>query len=518
MKLASTLLDLVSNLVPTKTRTIVRGHQQLPALAQTLDVDAIHGILREAEAGHCARLFALYRDVIAGYTHLQSEFAKRKLAVIADPLTLISADPDNATLVKHDKEVETHLVDLPGWVKFLSHSLDSTLYPVSISERIYSYSDRPGWRFEISGLEMIPADHLAWPYGELSLRETDASGNFTGQHIAINSARHVIHRGHLLTSVPDWWGGPMRAVLFWWFFATCDRDWWARFLDRFGSPFLEGRYDSSDERGRYELESAFSAATKLFGIVVSNDARVAMHQANTSQGGDAFEKFAQFANREVSKLVVGQTSSAEIQQAGLNGGGQGKLQGDVRDDIRRFDAYLLAHAIKTQILIPLWRLNGWLTPIPTVAFGSVDAEETEITADLLVALKNSGIALTDDGLSTVSKRLGLSLRFDNPSSLPTPGWPLSARPLRPPAASEAQARRAAAAVSAIAAASAPKIGRLVSGHSRSMTRAILDSPDPESAANEIASILAGYDPTAVADLYLSSLDALAANGVFSAAT
>lgn len=516
MKLATSLASLIGGLIPTKTRIVVRGRQHAPAIAHTMDVDAIHGILRAAEGGDCSRLFALYRDILASCSHMQAEFSKRKLGVLAEPLTLISADPKDPVQVKHNKEVETHLTERPNWIDFLSHLQDSILYPVSLAERLYCQSSRPGWRYEIGCLSPIPAIHLAWPLGEFSIRATDEHGNFTGSYTRPQLREYVCHRSHLLSSVPDWWGGPMRSLVFWWFFATNDRDWWARFLDRFGSPFLEGRYDSSDERGRYELEAAFSAATKLFGIVVSDDAKLVMHQANTSQGGDAFQAFAEFANREISKLIIGQTSSADVQKSGGIGDGQGESQADVREDIRRFDSTRLAHTIRTQVLIPLWALNGWDTPIPTVAFGAVSDDKAEITGELIESLFSAGIVLTDAGLATVSERLGLGLRF---SASPPAGSPFALSTARRPALLPTVARRAARsqqarrAVESLSTNVSPKLARIMTARAHEFAAAVADSTSREQAAEAVAALAAAHDPTLAADLVASFLTSAAVNAV-----
>jgi len=516
MQLTSDIASLIGGLIPTKTKYVLRGRQQAPSLAQTMDVDAIHGILRAAESGDCIRLFALYRDVISSYSHLQSEFSKRKLAVLADPISLLPVNAKDLVQIALAKAVEAHLVDRPNWIDFLSHNLESVLYPVSLSERLYCASAKPGWRYEIAQLKPVPAIHLAWPEGELSIRATDDLGNFTGSFETPDLRQHIVHRAHLLSSVPDWWGGPFRAVLFWWFFATADRDWWARFLDRFGAPFLEGRYNSGDERGRYELQDAFSAATRLFGIVVSDEAEVKMHQANTSQGGDAFEQFAQFANREISKLVLGQTSSADVQQAGLNGGGQGKAQEGVRDDIRRFDATRLAHTIRTQVLVPLWQLNGWDIPIPAVTFGAISDDQTEITADLLTSLSAAGLELTEDGLNTVSERLGVGLRFVQARPVASP-FALSAIPTRRPALLPSVSRRAARqqqarrAVDALALSTAPKLARILAARSAEFAEAIESADSPQEAADNIAALAAAYDPGTAADLLEAFLSAASVN-------
>lgn len=523
MNLTSDLANLIGRLIPTQTRIVVRGsRQELPALAHTMDVDSIHGILREAEAGNCSRLFALYRDILSSHSHLQAEAFKRKLAVLSEPLNLIPDDPKDLAQVSHAKAVCDHLCARPSWIYFLSHLLDSSLYPVSLSERIYIPSGREGWRYEIASLNPIPATHLAWPEGCLSIRETDSFGNFTGSHWQPDPRRHILHRAHLLTSVPDWWGGPMRSLLFWWFFATCDRDWWARFLDRFGSPFLEGRYDSSDERGRYELEHAFSFATRVGGIVLSDEAAVKMHQANTSQGGDAFQAFAEFANREISKLIVGQTSSSDIQKEGGIGGGQGKGQADVRDDIRRFDSTLLSHTIKTQILAPLWQLNGWEMPLPNVTFGAVSEEKGELTGATILALAQAGWEPTDEGVATISSKIGVSLQRisakppNDSSPFALSATPPRRSPLLPTVARRAERQRQArSAVDALALSASPKLARIMSAQAAEFAAAIEASGSPEEAAENIAALVAASDPTTAAELIENFLSASSVNAVIS---
>lgn len=515
MSLKSAISELLSNLrPPTRTRVIVRGHQQPPSSAHQIDVDVLHGYLRSAEAGDTRQLFGLYRDILASHAHTQAVFGTRKLAVLGDPLNLIPEDPDNAEETALALAVQKHLTDRPGWMQFISHLLDSTLYPVAVSERCYRVSTLPGWRYELGAILPVPHTHLAWPMGDFRIRETDDEGNFLGTYYAPVPRTHIVHSGHLLCSVPHYWGGPMRALLFWWLFATMDRDWWARFLDRFGSPFLVGKYEEEDERARYELTDAFSAATRLFGLAVSKDTDIEMHQANSQGGGDAFEKFHTVANDEISKLVLGQTSSSSVKDGGLGGGGQAAAQSEVREDIRRYDAAALSHTIRTQILAPLWQVNGWTTPIPSVVFGAIDAEEADLTGDLIASLHSAGIELADDGLEKLSQKLGLSLRR-------IPALPLSialsgrqSLPLLAPAARRAaRQRQARSAVDSLVLSASPKLARMLSARANEFATAIANSDSPEAAAAAVAALAASYDPSTASDLIAHVLASASANAV-----
>lgn len=515
MTLKQNLSALLANLIPTKTRVITRAIQQPPATAHTMDVDALHGYLRQAESGITYPLFGLYRDILAGHAHTQGEFSKRKLSVLCEGLTLTASDPKNPLEVELASTVQAQLLNMAGWIKFLSHSLDAVLYPVALSARAYRPSRLPGWRYEIAELTPIPHIHLAWPEGVLSIRHTHEDGSFSGQYLLPNSRTHILHRSDLLPSLPDWWGGPMRALLFWWLFATMDRDWWARFLERFGAPFLVGRYPEADDGARWSLQDAFSAASRLFGIVVSSDTQIEMKEANAAGSGDAFDKFHTTANREISKLIVGQTSSAEIQTSGI-GDSQGTAQAGVRDDIRKYDAYVLGHMVKTQILAPLWHVNGWVSPLPSVSFGALSEEDAALTGEFLASLQAAGLRITTDGLEKLSAKYGYGIERipalpGGPSAPPlllstTGSAFLPSVELR--AARQRQARRA---VDAVVENATPRLARLMRGRTLELTAAIESADSPESAIAAVADFASAYDPSTAAELFEAVLSAASAN-------
>ena len=512
MSINSEIKALIRNLLPTTTRVVVRGRQQPQATSHLMDVDMLHSYLRSAEQGDTTQLFGLYRDILASHAHTQGQFSTRKLAVLGDPLSFTPKNPDDLAEAAWVADLQAHFDDMPNLMHFLSHSLDSTMYPVAVSERTYRASSKPGWRYEIAAITPVPHIHLAWPQGEFSLKNTDAAGNFLGTFSHPSPVRYITHRGHLLSSVPDWWGGPMRALLFWWLFATMDRDWWARFLDRFGSPFLVGKYNEADDDARYALEGAFSAATRLFGLAISKDTDVQMHQANSAGGGEAFEKFHTVANEEISKLIVGQPGTASSNGPKIGGDGQANAQADVRADIKKYDAARLAHTLKTQILLPLAKLNGWTYPLPSVSFGVISEEAADLTGDLMESLFRAGFEPDDDGLKKLNQKLGISLRRINSQS---PGLALSANPreslIAPAATRAARQQQARRAVESLAAAASPKLARLLRDRTLALAAAIDSADSPESAAAAVATLAASYDPGTAAELVTAVLTSAAVN-------
>jgi phage gp29-like protein len=271
-------------------------------------------------------------------------------------------------------------------------------------------------RFVIS--KLIPVPHYLEEYGlgRLRIQKTDAAGMPMAEYDDIDDTRYIVHRGHLLTT-PDNYGGPMRSILFWILFRACDRDWWIRFLERFGSPFLVGKYESGDDNTRNLLRQAFSSATKLFGIAVSRDVDIELQQANLTSG-DAFKAFIETANAEISRLIVGQTLSSTATATGL-GSGVSQLQSDVREDIRKLDALMLLETVKGQVVDQLLDINGFFGEV-TLSWGSASITELRQSVGLLKDLYTAGLVPTQEALGTISSKVGFELEriTPGPSAVP----------------------------------------------------------------------------------------------------
>jgi phage gp29-like protein len=279
-----------------------------------------------------------------------------------------------------------------------------------------------------------------------------------------------------------------------------DREWWARFLDRYGAPFVVGKYDGGDDASRSTLERAFMYAQKLGGLVVSRETEVEIKQAAASDAGDAFEKFHSLCNREVSNLVVGQTLSSDAQPTGL-GSGTANLQSEVRQDIRQFDALLLGRTFATQLAAQFLQINGLKGKPPLFLWGSLSPVELKAWADLLQSLKNAGLRVGDEGIEALSERFGMPLERDDSAGAP-PAFPFSVRP------------HAAAPIQedAIARAAAASLARSLGKHHAQIRQIILDAPSPQVAMARVEAYAAKMDPSHAAKIVEEALLAYAANG------
>jgi phage gp29-like protein len=363
----------------------------------------------------------------------------------------------------------------------------------------------------------VPFELLDFTLGRLRIRATNELGQPTGEFYEADPLRYIVHRGHLLP-VPDSWGGPFRSLVFWWFFRSMGRGSWARFLERYGSPFLVGKYDLNDDDSRSVLERAFSRAAQLFGIVITRETEVEIQQAGAKDSGEAFEAFHATANKEMSKLILGQTSSAEAQKTGGIGDGPSDQHETVRQDIRQFDATQLARTLVDQLAVQLLAINGQ-PGVVTLTFGGESGEEATETATLLKLLKEAGFQVTDMGLPLLAKRLALPIERVAPPPAPTlpPAMPPGTPPGKMEALSLPLLALAAQALSANALDRMP--GDAPAGLARRFRagaaplRDLIDrASSPEEVLAGVRALSIGWEDGATADLLTETLLTYAANG------
>jgi phage gp29-like protein len=485
-------------------------------IANLLDVDRLRQVIASAETGNVRDLFGLYRDVIMSDSHVQAEVNKRKLAVLGDTLSIQPPDKKDPNDVKAADFIKEQIADFSGFTFTCGHLLDGNFFPMAILEKVFKPSTRPGIRFDLRCLNIVQANDIDFTTGWLKLRKLDQHGGYLlGDLEEADPNRFIIHRGHLL-STADFWGGPMRSILFWWLLRSMSRDWWARFLERYGSPFIVGKYDQSDDASRMILTQAFNAATKIFGLVVSNETEVELIQAAAGQTGEAFERFHDRCNDEISKLIVGQTASSNMKSTGL-GSGVSNQHEAVRQDLRQFDGKMLGETLRDQLFRPLLLINGFTGKPPRAVWGGMSSDDQTALGGLLSDLSQAGIEPTDDSLETLGEQLGFPLQR---KAAPAPGIPGGGPPsgfispgLHPLAARDPElAEQTHAAVDRVAAAGAPDLSRAFRGSLAPVRRIILESNSAADCEERLRLFYADWSPGKVAGLVEDALTAFAANG------
>lgn len=521
-------------------RSYVSMRHEPENVSSSATVQTVQSAIRAAEGGDTRQLFALYRDLTVGGSHIQCELGKRLMAVLSEPEAILPADKENKEDVAAALAIAQMISDCENWEEGIGHLMSATLWPVAVVEKVFApapppmpgkpklaftlkklhivnptvlcfkqpYVNQPARNPELKTQNSEPAD--AWE-ADLRFYETDPNGAINWSYdktYAAEKPRHIIHRGHLLVGVRDNWGGPMRSIVFWWLLGALGRDWFASKMERYGGPFLVGKTDVTNSDAVTFLREAFSLSTKIGGLVVDNDTAIELVEAMTTGMADAHEKFLTICNREISKVIVGQTLSAEAQPTGL-GSGTSKLQSEVRDDIRQFDQKRLGSTLTRQLFDQFLFING-LSGRVKIVWGGLSSEDAKETADLLVSLSQASLEPTDEAIPTLSERVGFQLQRKAPPEPTVQPFNLSTL--------NSQLPRLTHPSDAIAAKKATALGAVYRGRYGPIPQIILESGTPAEALAKIERYVANLKPGEAGRLTEEALQIAAAAGAAAAKT
>ena len=430
---------------PVATSRMARdsGVSQTYYQATTLDVQRIQNALRAAERGNTWLLVTIIRDMVASFPHLQAEWAKRKNVIVGQPMSLLPDDPNNPDDIMAVNVIKEAIANCENWQTGVKHLLDATLYPLSLAEKIYEPISLSGksrykflrnyrlkqiapvipqlWSFEVPYLGNLNASYKggnpdatfdadeweAW----LRIYKTEPSGAIdyrVGDVYAPSKNFHIIHRGagQLSPSIPPNFLGMIRGILFLWLYAMQDRDWWALMMSKFGMPVLVGKVDSSNAQALSGMRQALAMATQLGGIAIDRKASLEAIQMAGVDGSNAHKIFQDWLNCEVSKVVVGQVTSARPEKGGL-AGGMAEQAEKVRDDIRIGDMTDFAGTLKQQLFPQILEINGYGAGNVSVSWGGLSPDEMKLFGQSVGQLYPAGVRLSDRGIQTLNQRSGV---------------------------------------------------------------------------------------------------------------
>lgn len=181
------------------------------------------------------------------------------------------------------------------------------------------------------------------------------------------------------------YGEALLSRLYWlWFFKNGSWKMWAKFVERFGNPLLVGKSVGDNQAMRNALLQAHASSV----IAINSNESVEAVNAQGNSGPSAFEGFSDRIERNIQKLILGQTLTS-----GTDGGGSralGTVHLQVQQDKIDADIRMVSTTVQN-IVNALCDLNGWKRV--TVIMG--DEQNLQLDkADRDVKLKNAGAALT----------------------------------------------------------------------------------------------------------------------------
>lgn len=373
----------------TGTRPVLGSHP-----SRGLTPERLTAILAEAEAGDATRYLDLAEDLEEKDLHFSAVLRTRKLAVAQLDLAVEAAsdaraDLDAADLVRDaiaHCALEAELADM----------LDALSKGFSVTEIVW----------DVSAGQAMP-ERLLWRDPRwFGFDRTDGRtvGLRTGADLEpLEPAKFIVHLPRVKSGLPIRSGLARPAAWAFLFKSFALKDW-VVFAETFGQPLRLGKYPvGSTEADRDALLQAVRHLGSDAAAIVPADTVIEFVQAGGQSGSaDLYERLCAYLDQQVSKAVLGQTTTTDAIGGGHAVSREHQL---VRSDIQRADARQLGATLNRDLVAPLIALNrGRTQALPRLTL----RRSTEVALPELVQALGTLVPLgLEVGMSDVRDRLGL---------------------------------------------------------------------------------------------------------------
>lgn len=409
-------------------RSIMSGHP-----AKGIDPRRLANLLLQAEQGDATSYLELAEEMEEKDLHYLAQLGTRKRAVAQLPIEV-----ENASDAPHHKE---HGDFIRKWLK-----------RKTLQSEIQDILDAIGKGYSATELIWLTKPGI-WTPQDLKWRdprwfEFDRVNGETlklrtnGEPELLDAGKFIVHIHKAKSGLPIR-GGLARAVAWGWMFKNFSIKDWVSFLETYGLPMRLGRYDNG------ETEENIRILARAVADIGSDAAAVFPKTMEIEfvdgKGGtapsDLWRSMAEYIDDQVSKVVLGQTNSADAKAGGL-GSGQADVHNEVRKDIRDADAMMLSATLNRDLVIPMIMFNfGPQDEYPSLNIGEPEKEDVKALIEAAVALVPLGVKISK---KRMVEKTGLPAQegdeevltvaaTPDPANLPAgaPGGPLPGLPQRP---------------------------------------------------------------------------------------
>lgn len=365
------------------------GRHQAPGLTP----GKLARVLRSAIDGDAESYLELAEDMEERDLHYAGVLAIRKRQVAGLEISVVAAGDDEESV--RDADLVREVIGRDNFMDELVDILDAIGKSFSATEIIWDTSEGQ-WMPE--GLKYRDPRWFTFdPIDGDTLLLRDVAGDLPLMH-----GKWITHRAKVKSGLTIR-GGLARSVAWTFLFKTFTQKDWAIFCEAYGQPLRLGKWgpDASDEDKDNLLNAVASIGTD-FAAIVPASMTIDFVKADVSGSHELYEKRSDWLDRQVSKLVLGQTATTDAQAGGY---AVGKVHDGVREDIERSDAMQLAATLNRDLVRPLIDFNhGRRKSYPKIKIGRADVVDIEKLVKNVSTLVPLGLKV---GMSTMRDRIGL---------------------------------------------------------------------------------------------------------------
>ncbi|VWX62570.1 DUF935 domain-containing protein [Sphingorhabdus sp. 109] len=366
-------------------RTIMSGHP-----AQNLEPYRLGRILLSAEQGDAKAYFELAEEMEEKDLHYLSVLGTRKRAVCQLPIEVEPAS-DSAEH-KADADLIQKVLDRDMLEAEMFDIMDAVGKGVSTCEILWNTQRQP-W---------LPRD-IKWrrpEWFEFDRIDGETLGRIeNGGAVPLEPAKFISHVVKSKSGLPIR-GGLARAVAWGYMFKNYALKDWVIFLEGYGHPLRLGKYgpNASEKDKGILADALMDLGADAWGTIPETMSVEFVDRKAGTAPADLWQAKAKYWDEQISKAVLGQTNTTDAQAGGL-GSGQANVHNEVRHDIERADAKMLAATLNRDLVCPIVMLNhGEREEYPRLKIGRPDEVDAKVTVETAAILAGMGVEIDADDL------------------------------------------------------------------------------------------------------------------------
>lgn len=321
-----------------------------PLVASGLTPRSLACMLSDASQGDHEKYLLLAREMEQRDGHYYSALQTRKMAVAQLPRRIEApAEGADEKLV----DLLTGIINGRGFSNVLINILDGIGKGYSVQEIIWDTANANGrlWMPVAIKYRRPQWFRFSQEDGEtIVLRAED------GSETPLVPFKFIVHVPQVLSGIPAAGGLARQVAAYHLFKSYVLRDWMG-FAEVFGQPLRIGKFPKGADPADVDtLRQALMDLGADTCAVMPAGMEITFERAANSgfaSGDDFYLKFSEWLNKEISKIVLGQTMTSEDGSSLA----QAKVHDDVRKDIRNADALQLADTINRDLIQPFIDLN-----------------------------------------------------------------------------------------------------------------------------------------------------------------
>ena len=345
------LLDHNGNPIQTKTLKAEIAAPQ-PSGARTiassmsganLDPAKLSRILQSAETDDARAYLELAEIMEEKYLHYAAQLATRKRAVSGITAEIIPASDE-----EKDHDIAEFIArSLPVIQAALYDMLDAIGKGFSVTEIIW---DTSGSEWKPGALAL--RDPRWFMFDKVDGRTLKLRSDQNPEGEALTPGKFILHTAAAKSGLPIR-GGMARAACWAWLFQNFSLKDWVSFIEMYGKPLRLGRYEAGAATPA-DLSILFEAVQGLgtdAAAMLPKSMEIEFPEVGNARGENGlWLALMEYLDRQVSKLVLGQTLTADTGEGGGGSYALGNVHNEVRLDILFDDAQNLAATVNRDLI------------------------------------------------------------------------------------------------------------------------------------------------------------------------